>query len=159
MTEITTTTSGGERVQAGLARLAPRGADVQRQIIRPLGDRYLHALIDATPRSSYAAPGAQKLADSYDASDQAYGATEAHYRIVNRAPYLRYVLNGRGAVRASRARALRFIVGDQVIFRKSVGPAAANNYPARVRAQMEPQIAAAQAQIAGLVIRIYEGGA
>lgn len=42
--------------------------------------------------------------------------------------YAQYIEYGRGPVRAINAKVLRFVIGGEVIFRKSVGPAKAQPY-------------------------------
>lgn len=50
------------------------------------------------------------------------------------------VREGRGPVRAIRAKALHFFIGNEEFFRKSVGPAAANPYHLRVVQRLMPEI-------------------
>jgi hypothetical protein len=57
--------------------------------------------------------------------------------VTSHAPYGAFVENGRGPVYAKPGGALRFVVNGQVIFRKSVGPAAPRPY-------MEPAARMAQ---------------
>jgi hypothetical protein len=54
--------------------------------------------------------------------------------------YLYIVREGRGPVKAIRAKALHFFIGDQEFFRKSVGPAAPNPYHIRVLNRLMPGI-------------------
>jgi hypothetical protein len=56
--------------------------------------------------------------------------------------YLHIVREGRGPVKAIRAKALHFFIGDQEFFRKSVGPAAPNPYHIRVLYRLMPGIQA-----------------
>lgn len=61
--------------------------------------------------------------------DAAVGS--AVIEISNKAPYATYVIHGRGPVVAKRAKALRFWAGGAWRFRRSVGPAKANDYMSR----------------------------
>jgi len=54
--------------------------------------------------------------------------------------YLYIVREGRGPVRAIKAKALHFFIGNKEFFRRSVGPAAPNPYHLRVLAQLMPSI-------------------
>ena len=148
--------SGADRVVAGLTKLLDSAEEAQRAVIRPLGDRYVQVMQDNTPVGRGEHPG--RLRASYQTDDQAYSASGAHYRITNTTPYLRYVLNGRPGVTARPGGMLRFVIGGVVFFRKSVGPAAANNFPPRVRQAMQGQIDAAGPQMAGLIVKAYRGG-
>lgn len=151
--DIAVQISGVDAVAARLGRMRAGATDAQRTVIRSLGDRYLIVLKEETPRGRGEQPGT--LRAGYDNSEQRYGPTGASYRITNAVPHLRYVLNGRGAVVATRARALRFVIDGQVIFRKRVGSAKANNFPPRARRRMQGEIASAPARIAGLIVRSY----
>lgn len=53
-------------------------------------------------------------------------------------PYAKYVEEGRGPVVATRARALRFTIGGRVLFRASVGPAAARPFLRPSLAEVKP---------------------
>ena len=50
------------------------------------------------------------------------------------------VRSGRGPVKAKKAKALRFMIGGRVFFRKSVGPAKANPYHLEVVTKLMPSI-------------------
>ena len=53
--------------------------------------------------------------------------------------YYPYVVNyGRGPIFARRAHALRFVIGGQVIFRKSVGPARGTHFVENTARVIEP---------------------
>lgn len=145
--------SGADQVAARLGQMRGGAMDAQRTVIRALGDRYLIVLKDETPRGRGEQPGT--LRAGYDNADQQYSPAGASYRITNAVPHLRYVLNGRGVVVATRARALRFVIDGQVIFRKRVRGAKANNFPPRARRRMQPEITSAPARIAGLIVRSY----
>lgn len=54
--------------------------------------------------------------------------------------YLYIVREGRGPVKAIKAKALHFFIGGQEFFRKSVGPAAPNPYHLRVLYRLMPQV-------------------
>jgi hypothetical protein len=54
--------------------------------------------------------------------------------------YLYIVREGRGPIKAIRAKALHFWIGGQEFFRKSVGPAAPNPYHLRVLTMLMPQV-------------------
>jgi hypothetical protein len=155
MTEISTTTTGVEHLAQHLAKLPQAAAAAQHTVVKALGDRYVLALKEATPQGHGEQPG--RLRSAYE-TEEAYSAEGAHYRIVNKAPHLRYVLEGRGEVHAVNAKALRFVIDGVVFFRRSVGPAAPNDFPSRVAAQMQGEVAAAKAQLPGLIVRMYGGG-
>jgi hypothetical protein len=149
--------TGEDRLAAAVERVLAQSGDVLRAETHATGERYLKALKDATPRGRGVQKG-KRLVDSYDV-DAGSTATEAHYRIVNAASYLGYVLKGRGPVVAKRAWALRFVIDGQVYFRKRVGPAAANPFDTRVKAQMRGDVEGLPERIAGRVVRLYGGGA
>jgi hypothetical protein len=155
MTKLTTTTTGAEATAAHLARLPQIAAEAQHVVIGRLGNRYLLALREATPVGKGERPGGLRAAYT---AEESYGAGGATYRIRNASPVLRYVIHGRGPVRAIRAKALRFVIGGVVFFRRSVGPVAPNDFPARVAAAMQGEIAAARAELPGLIVRNYGGG-
>lgn len=127
-----------------------RALQAEIEIIKALGDRWLLMLQDETPRGEGETSGA--LAGNYQTEESA-GAGGVEYHIYNLTPYLRYVLKGRGPVYAINAKALRFVINGQVFFRRSVGPAEANDFPSRVRSAMQDDIAAAKQQIANLIVR------
>lgn len=118
-------------------------------IVQRVGTSYLQAFKDATPRGKGEQRGT-RLVDSYQTT--ASGLT---YRITNRAPQLRYVLRGRPAVVATRARALRFVIGGVVFFRRRVKAAPANNFPPVVRRQMAGEIRQARTDAARAVRRAF----
>lgn len=60
--------------------------------------------------------------------------------VTAQARHSRWIEEGRGPVVARRAKALRFEVGGQVLFRKSVGPAAAQPFMRPALRQSELQI-------------------
>jgi hypothetical protein len=157
MTELTTTITGADQVAAHLARLPQIAAEAQHVVIKVLGDRYVLALKAETPVGASVAPGAEKIINSYQV-EESYGMAGASYRARNRAPQLHYVIKGRGKVYAISAKALRFVINDVVFFRRSVGPAAPNDFPARVADKMRGEVAAAKAQLPGLIVRQYGGG-
>jgi hypothetical protein len=109
-------------------------------------------LQDQTPEGEGENPG--NLRASYT-TEQQYSLSTASYTISNVTPYLRYVLNGRGPVEASSGKMLRFVINGQVIFRKRVGPAAANPFADRAAQIMAPEIAAASQELANLIVRGY----
>lgn len=157
MIELTTTTTGVDQALAGLQRVQAAAPQAQQAVIQPLGEQYLSALIDETPIGRGSGRGRTRLIASY-AVQERYGAT-SEYRITNTAPWLGWVIRGRGPVGVVRAKALRFEIDGQVFFRKRVGAAAPNNFPARVRAKMQGKIGAAMAQLPGMIVRVFEGGA
>lgn len=128
----------------------------QRVAVEAFGEAYRDELIAQTPRGEGEAEGRKRLFESYDARLTDAGATVT-YRITNRAPQLRYVLNGRPAVTVKRARALRFVIRGVVLFRKRVKAAPANNYPARVRQTMEGQRRQMVADVARGVVSAMRG--
>ena len=58
------------------------------------------------------------------------------------APYARIVNDGRGPVVAQRAKALRFEIDGEVLFRKRVGPAAGVHYLEKGQADAAPKVQA-----------------
>jgi hypothetical protein len=68
------------------------------------------------------------------------GGGEVITTVTSHAPYSVSVHDGRGPVEAKNAKALRFVIGGQVLFRKRVGPAKANPYMARGLANATPAI-------------------
>lgn len=141
-----------------LRRLAAWEAQAPRAlagVVTRLGDAYLGALKDATPRGRGESTGRKRLVDSYTTERGDGGLT---YRITNRAPQLRYVRRGRGPVTAIGARALRFVIDGRVFYRRRVKAAKANDFPATVRRQMQPQIRAAQQAAQALGARLWVEG-
>lgn len=67
--------------------------------------------------------------------------------ITNTTPYLRYVLEGRGPVVATRAKALRFVIDGRVFFRKRVKAAKANPFDEKA----EPELRANADRIADTI--------
>lgn len=123
------------RATDGLRLSERRALAAQAAAVRTFGDAYRDELLRQTPRGQGEANGRQRLIELYEVSSGAAGL-RAEYRIVNRAPWLTYVRRGRGPVVATRAKALRFVIRGVVYFRKRVGPAKANDYPARVAGVM-----------------------
>ena len=146
-------TTGTPDVIAGLRRMQD-ATEPQRQVVRRLGDRYVAVLKEETPKGRGENPGT--LRAGYE-DDQSYTATRGSYRIRNRVPHLRWVLKGRGPVVAKKSKALRFVIDGRVFFRRSVGPAKANNFPPRARRRMQGDIDGAGREIAGLIVRQYRG--
>jgi hypothetical protein len=144
------TASGIDETIAHLSGMAVRAEEAQRQVVTALGDRWLVQLKDETPIGKGETSG--NLAGAYQ-TEEHYGATGAEYRITNTTPYLRYVLKGRGAITAINGKMLRFVIGGQVFFRRSVGPAKANPFAARVADRMRADVAQAGQQIANLIVR------
>jgi hypothetical protein len=142
------------QVIAKLQRMTEVAREAQQQVIRALGDRYLHVLQDETPEGEGEHPGQLRAAYT---TEQRYSQAGASYTISNVTPYLRYVLNGRGPVEASSGKMLRFVINGQVIFRKRVGPAAPNPFADRAAQMMAPEIAAASQELANLIVRGYSG--
>lgn len=137
-------------VSAKLAALAQAAGEVQATVIKALGDRYVLALKEETPRGQGEEPGG--LVGAYQVEEN-YTQNSALYRITNTTPYLRYVLNGRGPVEAHAGHMLRFVIDGEVFFRKRVGPAAANDFPSRAAVQMQGAIAEARQTFPGLIVR------
>lgn len=138
-----------ERITRRLAGWPARAEQALGGIVTRLGASYLDALKAATPRGKGEAGGRARLVDSYQTT--ASGLT---YRITNRAPHLRYVLQGRPAVVAKK-RALRFVIGGVVFFRRRVKAAPANNFPPVVRRQMAGEIRQARTDAARAVRRAF----
>ena len=63
-------------------------------------------------------------------------------------PYARWVHNGRGPIVAPPGKALKFVIGRQVIIVRSVGPAKANPFMKRARLKAGAQIRAEWKQLA-----------
>lgn len=141
-------------VVAKIGRLSETAAAAQQTAIRALGNRYLLVLQDQTPEGEGEHPGG--LRGGYQ-TEQQYTQAGASYLISNTTPYLRFVLNGRGPVEAMSGHMLRFVINGEVIFRKRVGPAAANPFADRAATIMAPEIAAVAQEIAGLIVRGYAG--
>lgn len=137
-------------VSARLAALPAATGEVQAEVIKALGDRYVLALKEETPRGQGEDPGG--LVGAYQV-EESYTPNSASYRITNTTPYLRYVLNGRGPVEATSGHMLRFVIDGEVFFRKRVGPAAANDFPSRAAVQMQGAIAEARQAFPGLIVR------
>ena len=140
--------TGLDSATSRIASLASVVGRVQAQTVRQLGDTYLKALQAETPVRTGQLRGAYQTTDSYS-------EISAEYRITNTTPYLKWVVNGRGPVEATSGKALRFVINGQVFFRKRVGPAKANPFPARAARTMAPYIATAQATLPGLIVRSY----
>jgi phage gpG-like protein len=66
-------------------------------------------------------------------------------------PYAKWVHNGRGPITAGPGKMLRFEIGGEVFFRKSVGPAKANPFMKRALAS---QRGAIRAEWRGMAARI-----
>ena len=147
-------TTGLTETQHALAALPQVVSAAQHTIVKQLGDRYLAVLKEETPIGRGESPG--QLRDAYQ-TEESYGADTASYRITNATPYIRYVLDGRGPVVAVNARALRFVIDGQVIYRHSVGPAAPNPFDQRAAQRMQPEIDAARQELPGLIVRMYRG--
>lgn len=156
MTHFIVSFKGAETVAAHLARIPAIALQAQIQEVRALGDGYVTALKDATPLGKGENPGQLRAGYSTDVQASSNGVS---YRITNTTPHLRYVLNGRGAVYALHGKALRFVIGGRVFFRRSVGPAAANDFPSRVRTSQQRQIDATPGTIVNTIVRMYGGGA
>jgi hypothetical protein len=144
---------GADRVAAGLTRIQD-ATEPQRTVVRRLGDRYVTVLKEETPKGRGEHAGAARA--GYE-DEQDYTATRASYRIRNRVAHLRHIIRGRGRVVAKRGKALRFVIDGQVFFRRSVGPAKANNFPPRARAKMRGEIEAARRELPRLIVRQYRG--
>jgi len=141
---------GLDRVTERMRTMPERAAEAQHTVIKALGDRWLLMLQDETPRGEGETSG--DLAGNYQTEESA-SAAGVSYRIYNLTPYLKFVLKGRPEVFAISAKALRFVINGQVIFRKSVGAAEANDFPARVRRAMQGDIDAAKREIPNLIVR------
>lgn len=131
---LTVQVKGVDETITRLRRAEAAGHASQREGVRALGEKHVKLLRDATPIGQGEDRG-KRLRDSYDLTFAEGGATVG-YRITNDTPYLRYVLKGRGPVVAKK-RALRFVIGGKVFYRKRVGPARANRFDQPVRAQIQ----------------------
>lgn len=152
---LTVDTSALARFASRLQGLPARAGAAMRGIVQPLGDAYLATLQAETPRGKGEADGRNRLVSNYT-TDQSYTPGLASYRIRNHAAYLKYVIRGRPAI-VAKGQALRFVIGGRVIFRKRVGPAAANNFPARAKLKMQPRIARAKADLKSAVRAAWKG--
>lgn len=130
-------TTGIAPLVAALSRVSGDAAAIQQRALAPAGDAYLAALQAATPVGQGKTRG-KRLRDSYKTKQQ-YSASGGVYTIQNKKPYLKWVLNGRPAIEA-KGKALRFVIGGTVFFRRRVGPAAANPFDQRVRREMQPRL-------------------
>jgi hypothetical protein len=144
------------KVASRLAGLSSRAGTAMRGVIQPLGDAYLVELVRETPRGKGPAEGRRRLYQSYQV-DEDYGPI-ASYHIQNRAPWLGFVRRGRPAIVAKPGKMLRFVIGGKVFFRARVGPAKANDFPARVAQTMRPQLERARGDIRSAVLSAYGGG-
>jgi hypothetical protein len=63
-----------------------------------------------------------------------------HIEVVSTADHTKYVVGGRGSVFPIRAKVLAFWKNNKLIFRKSVGPAKANEFMDRAAIRIEPVI-------------------
>lgn len=126
------------RVVTALRTSRQEAIAAQTVAVGAFGRAYRDELVLQTPRGKGEADGRKRLFESYETSEDTDGTT-ATYRISNRAPWLAYVLNGRGPVEAKRAKALRFVISGVVIFRRRVKSAPANNFPVRVKQTMDAQ--------------------
>lgn len=79
--------------------------------------------------------------------------------VTSRAPWSRWLEEGRGGFSAKHAKALRFEVGGKVIFRKSVGPAAARPFMRPALRQSDVAVRAAFRRATKRAIEKLLGGA
>lgn len=145
--DITITSSAVER---RLAQLTPRAEAAQRDVLRRFGDDVVSVLISRTPVGEAPAKG-KRLWQNYQQARRDVGGGH-EVRITNPTPYLRWVLRGRGPV-VARGRALRFVIGGRVIYRKRVGPARANPYHRPVIAQAKAMAGDVAREIAQQIVR------
>lgn len=73
--------------------------------------------------------GALRQSHTFDGLHKVNGEYVLRWRA--RKPYALPVHEGRGPVFAKNAKALRFVIGGRVIYRKSVGPARSNDWLVR----------------------------
>lgn len=121
----------------------------QRVVLKDYSAEAMDIYRDHTPVGRGEKPG--QLKQGYAVTEQSAGPTAAQTRIENRTPYLRWVLEGRGRVVAIRAKALRFVIDGQVIFRKAVGPAEANPFNEPAEREIENAAGQYADQLAALV--------
>lgn len=141
----------------GIPRTAePQARALVERHVTEIGDAYLVALVNATPRGRGPVTGRRRLFQSYEVSQQS-SATTATYRIRNRTPHLRHVLRGRPAIVAAPGKVLRFQIGAVIYYRKRVGPAKANPYDRRVGAQMRGEIQRQRAALRAEIVRLLGG--
>lgn len=152
--DITSDISG---VVAALRASRVEALAAQAVAVGAFGRAYRDELVLQTPRGKGEAREGRRLFESYETDEGASGTT-ATYRITNRAPQLRYVLQGRGPVAAKRAKALRFVISGVVYFRRRVRAAPANNFPARVRQTMDAQRGRLVETVARGVVGAMRGG-
>lgn len=145
MSDITVTIDSGTFEQ-NLARTTDQASIIIRRAVFDLGDRYTAELVRQTPRGR--GEGSRRRLSRNYFTQQFGDATSASYTIKNDAPYLKWVLNGRGPVVAKRGRFLRFVIDGRVFFRRRVGPAAANPFDQQVFRAMQGDIAATTRAIA-----------
>jgi hypothetical protein len=84
-------------------------------------ERWQKEMREATPKGKGVERGGLRRAWELDPQGDAI-------RLHNEKPYLRYVIEGRDEVVATTKKALRFVIGNRVFYRKRVGPAAANDF-------------------------------
>lgn len=137
-----------EAVQKRIDALPTAAARAQATTVHRLGARYLSVLQAETPVRS------GKLRAAYQVAERSTNL-EAEYRITNETEYLKWVVKGRGPVVAKRAKALRFVIGGKVLFRRRVGPAKANPFPTRAATAMRAIITQAVADLPTVIIRNY----
>lgn len=148
----TITITGVDVVISGLSRMAAHAGDAMHEEVQACGDRYLRVLRRETPKGRGEQPGGLRAA--YRTSER-YDSQRAEYVIGNDAPYLRWVLGGRGPIEA-KGKALRFVIDGRVIFRKRVGPAAANPFDRRSHLLMQRDLETLGQRIEDRIIRAYE---
>lgn len=153
MTDLAYTITGIDAIDAAASR-ALNGMAMRGPVER-VGERYVQTLKDESPEGRGEQPG--RLRKAYQVSSF-YAATQSEYTIRNTTPYLRWVLNGRGAVTVKRAKALRFVINGQVFFRRMVGPAEPNRFDERARQAMDGDLSALPADVAAAVVRSWYGG-
>lgn len=141
-----------------LRHLPEMAQGVQAEQLKKIGSLYRDELIKATPRGESRGGGSQALYKSYRTDFTTSGNTST-YRITNRVKHLRYVLHGRGPVVAKRGKALRFVIGGKVFFRKRVKGVLPNRFDQRVRNQFAPRLRELGIDMRDVVVDKYRGEA
>lgn len=131
---------GADVIQQQLQITVVRAPEACAGVLAPLGARYEAALIDAGPVGKGPTSG-PRLHQRYERTVEIRAGT-VRVRITNRAPYLGWVLRGRGPIVARPGKMLRFEILGTIFFRKRVGPAKANDFPRAARAQMAGELSA-----------------
>lgn len=151
MLRIPITISGADVLARRLVTSVARAPEACADVLDPLGARYEATLIEVGPVGKGPATG-PRLYQRYERTVEIRAGT-VRVRITNRAPYLGWVLHGRGPIVATSGKVLRFEILGEVFFRRRVGPAKANDFPRAARTQMAGEIAALPGALAQAILQ------